>query len=160
MGRSRREGQGGRIRGGEGQLPPQAALRLSSRGAAQMPHFGCNAALGLFAREAGAPGQETNSQVYRRLGPAAAGADTGQTRSGRLNPPSSILPAAVPTRPRLCCERLGGGGGRGPLPRRGGGALRAPLGRLGRPGPPAGGGRSKETSTRRRSKAIFSPFQC
>lgn len=116
MGRSRREGQGGRIRGGEGQLPPQAALRLSSRGAAQMPHFGCSAALGLFAREAGAPGQETNSQVYRRLGPAAAGADTGQTRSGSLNPPSSILPAAVPARPRLCCERLGGGGRPGPPP--------------------------------------------
>lgn len=61
-----------------------------------MPHFGCSAAPALFARVAGAPGQEANSQVYRRLGPAAAGAGAGQTRGGCLNPQSSIPPAATP----------------------------------------------------------------
>lgn len=60
-----------------------------------MLHFGCSAALSLFAQGARARGQEANSQVYRRLGTAAAVAGAGQTRGGRLNPWSSIPPAAA-----------------------------------------------------------------
>ena len=94
MGRSRRTGPDRRIRAEKGNysraactgFPPlrgsNAAFRMQRRAA-------------LFARGVGAPGQEANSQEYRRLGPAAAGAGAGQTRGGRLNPPSSIPPAAT-----------------------------------------------------------------
>ncbi|CAI9174093.1 unnamed protein product [Rangifer tarandus platyrhynchus] len=138
MGRSRRAGPDRRIRAEKGNY---------SRGAGSgfPPLLGSNAAFrmqrraALFARGVGAPGQEANSQEYRRLGPAAAGAGAGQTRGGRLNPPSSIPPAA--TQGRDSGRRPRGLRRPRPLPRPG---LRAPPGDA----PPArascgGGGQSQ-----------------
>lgn len=113
MGRSRRTGPDRRIRAEKGNygraagtgFPPlrgsNAAFRMQRRAA-------------LFARGVGAPGQEANSQEYRRLGLAAAGAGARQTSGGRLNPPPSIPPAA--TQGRDAGRRPRGRGGRGPYP--------------------------------------------
>ena len=138
MGRSRRTGPDRRIREEKGNysraactgFPPlrgsNAAFRMQRRAA-------------LFARGVGAPGQEANSQEYRRLGPAAAGAGAGQTRGGRLNPPSSIPPAA--TQGRDAGRRPRGQGRPRPLPCPG---LRALPGTLRLQARAAGAGRRAE----------------
>lgn len=86
MDRSRREGPCRRIRGGEGQLQQLGRTPAFPGGAAKKPHFGCNTAPGLFAWGAGAPEQETNSQVYGRLGPRGGG---GRRWANTRRPPQS-----------------------------------------------------------------------
>lgn len=172
MGRSGREGPGRRIRGGEGQLPP------TGRAPAFLPRSDSNATFRMQRRArpvcSGSRGPGAGNQLASVSEIRACGGGGGRwTNTGR-QPQSPVLDSArggaglAVTLPLAAGRRGGAGWGLGepgpPPPPTGTSAPRP--GEAWQPGPPAGGGRSEETGTRRRSKAFlnssrvrnFAPF--